>query len=443
MASPPTSPAPQSRLASLDQFRGYTVAGMFLVTYLGYFLACPFVLRHHNTYCSYADTIMPQFFFAVGFAMRLSFERRVQRQGLAKAYWHMAVRLFGLALIAIFISHQGRPELPAGKPFDWSTIKSMSWLELLDHPVKHDWFQTLMHIAVTSLWILPVLRLAPVWRVLYMVVSAGIHLVLSDAFYFYWVNGAAPGSGAVTLLTGIDGGPLGFLTWTIPTMVGTLACDVMLSSKSGPGKFTRVFGWGVVLMAIGWVLSCGTRWYDVPQEMRPLEEHRQFARNPVLPAMGTLESWWNEELKSGNWSRVLAEPPFVPPPHSAEQPKAGSKEKRPVDESYYYRKWNYWMMSQRSGTISYLTFGAGLSLVIYALFFVLSDVGGLRIGVFRTLGSNALIGYILHDFTGEAVKKFVPDDVPANVMWISFAVFFFVTWLFIRSLEKQKIYIKL
>jgi hypothetical protein len=37
----------------------------------------------------------------------------------------------------------------------------------------------------------------------------------------------------------------------------------------------------------------------------------------------------------------------------------------------------------------------------------------------------------------------VPEDSPPTAMWIGFAVFFFVTWLFLRSLEKQKIYIKL
>ena len=65
-----------NRIASLDQFRGYTVAGMFLVNFVGSFAVTPLILKHHNTYCSYADTIMPQFFFAVGFAFRLTFGRR-------------------------------------------------------------------------------------------------------------------------------------------------------------------------------------------------------------------------------------------------------------------------------------------------------------------------------------------------------------------------------
>ena len=66
-----------------------------------------------------------------------------------------------------------------------------------------------------------------------------------------------------------------------------------------------------------------------------------------------------------------------------------------------------------------MTFGAGLSLVIYGLFYALSDMGGLKIGVFRTLGVNALIGYILHDMTGDAVKRFLPKDSPPIAMWVA------------------------
>jgi predicted acyltransferase len=69
------------RIVSLDQFRGYTVAGMLLVNFIGGFTAVPAIFKHHNTYCSYADTIMPQFFFAVGFAYRLTFLRRAQADG--------------------------------------------------------------------------------------------------------------------------------------------------------------------------------------------------------------------------------------------------------------------------------------------------------------------------------------------------------------------------
>ena len=89
MSSATTSPAPlptSDRIVSLDQFRGYTVVGMLLVNFVGGFAACPKFLSHSHDYISYADTIMPQFLFAVGFAFRLTFGRREQFQGISTAY---------------------------------------------------------------------------------------------------------------------------------------------------------------------------------------------------------------------------------------------------------------------------------------------------------------------------------------------------------------------
>src|SRR5215212_9437339 len=87
MEPPAARPAPAEsrRIASLDQFRGYTVVGMLVVNFLAGYQAVPALLKHHNTYCSYADTIMPQFFFAVGFAYRLTFLRRLERHGVLAA----------------------------------------------------------------------------------------------------------------------------------------------------------------------------------------------------------------------------------------------------------------------------------------------------------------------------------------------------------------------
>ena len=94
---------PGERLVSLDQFRGYTVAGMFVVNWLGGFAVTPEILKHHQTWCSYADTIMPQFFVAVGFAYRLTFLRRMQASGLAEACRSAVWRNLGLLLLAAVI----------------------------------------------------------------------------------------------------------------------------------------------------------------------------------------------------------------------------------------------------------------------------------------------------------------------------------------------------
>jgi len=99
------APAAAGRIDSLDQFRGYTVVGMLLVNFLRSYDAVPAVLKHHNTYCSYADTIMPQFFFAVGFAYRLTFLRRVERLGFGPAAAAVVRRNLGLVLVGFVLYH--------------------------------------------------------------------------------------------------------------------------------------------------------------------------------------------------------------------------------------------------------------------------------------------------------------------------------------------------
>ncbi|MGD9720382.1 MAG: hypothetical protein AB7O59_06880 [Pirellulales bacterium] len=422
-----------TRIASLDQFRGYTVAGMFLVNFLGAYAATPLLLKHHNTFCSYADTIMPQFFFAVGFAFRLTFGRRAQSEGLAAAYVHVVRRLLGLALVAIvvydvpqvartwtqFVAHGG-----------WEAFRTA-----ISASVK-TWFQTLMHIAVTSLWITPVIRSSALVRIAYMVASAALHLALSHWFYYEWVQ-----------TRGIDGGVLGFLIWTIPTILGTLACDAVVAVDGRP-RVAKVFVWGAVLMAAGWLLSCGTTLYDIGDANvaetpapaatndaatadRPAQPAatnqaetaavadsdpgKEWAVDPVIPSAARIES---HVLR-------LAEPPFVPPPPPQ------------------LREENYWMMSQRGGTLSYHVFAGGLSLALYAVFYIICDVWGWQLAMFRTFGVNALAGYVLHGMVDGAVSSYVPRDSPGWYVTAAFCVFFGITWLFLRHLEKSGIYLKL
>jgi hypothetical protein len=392
-----------ARIASLDQFRGYTVAGMFLVNFLGGFAACPRILKHTHDYCSYADTIMPQFLFAVGFAFRLTFERRVQREGATAAYLRAIRRIPGLAAVAFAVYVL----LPA----------IISWPKILDRPPaelvysiwKRDWCQTLLHIAITSLWILPVIRSSAVVRIAFAVASAALHVGLSAWFNFEWVN---------TPPNGIDGGPLGFLTWTIPAIAGTLACDVVTAAhlRSPVGSMLKC---GAGLMLAGWIMSCGTRLYDVPPSTEPFAfaPESKLSPTPVFPPR---ETWEGRDL-----STLLAEPPFVPPP----------------DENH--RKWNYWMMSQRAGSLSYLTFSAGFSMAVFALFYVACDVLGWRSSLLQTLGVNALAGYILHDFVGDFVKPFAQRDCSSPTMWLAFVVYFTATWAILKVMERRGIFLRM
>src|ERR1051326_5728779 len=93
------------RIVSMDQFRGYTGAGMFVVNFLGGYAAIHEVMKHHNghPYFSYADTIMPSFMFAAGFSYRLTALRRLAQLGPAATYRRFLVRSLGLVLVSLIM----------------------------------------------------------------------------------------------------------------------------------------------------------------------------------------------------------------------------------------------------------------------------------------------------------------------------------------------------
>lgn len=359
------------RIDSLDQFRGYTVAGMFLVNFVGSFAAVKATLPalcHHHTYFSYADTIMPQFFVAVGFAYRLTFLKRRETRGPRAAYGHAVRRGLALILLGLIVHHlDGRYET-------WARLEELGFRGFVRESFQRNFFQTLTHIGVTTFWVLPVIAARPAVRIVFAVGSGALFHLLSERGYYEWVMGRP----------GIDGGPLGFLTWTIPLIVGTLAYDATAGRRKPP--VGGLLAGAVVLMLVGYGLSC------------------------LHPPMDT-----------GGVALRLVEPPFVPP-------------SEPV---------TIWTMSQRAGSVSYLTFGAGFSLVVYVMFILACDLGRIRFGLFRTLGTNALIGYILHDLVNDAVKPFVPKDSPLWYVLAGFGVSFGICYLVLRYLEKQRLYLKL
>ncbi len=359
------------RIVSLDQFRGYTVLGMFIVDFLGGFSITPALLKHKNTFCSYADTIMPHFFFAVGLAFRLTWLRRVASHdtaGMSRRFLRRNARLilFGIVLYLgpSVVRAMTRSEPP-------------SVFDFLTNAFQGDLFQTLVHIGVTAIWILPVIGARPGVRLGWACGSAGVHLLLSHWFYYGWVNRVG----------GIDGGPLGFLTWTIPMIAGTLAYD-LVARQPEPGKVVRpLLGYGVAVMALGYALSC---------------------LNLVTPpnsAQGGLASW-------------LLEPPFVPPT-------------RPV---------NLWTMNQRAGSVSYLMFGAGLSLALYALFVRGCDVRRLQLGILRTLGSNPLAGYVIHIVIGWAFSAAMSRRAPWEVVLPSLLLYLALCYACVRLMEKKGLF---
>ena len=427
-------PPARPRLESLDQFRGYAVASMVVVNFLGAFAVTPRVLRHTNDYCSYADTVMPHFLFAVGFALAIVWGRTATSgaDSQRRTQWRLVRRSLTLAAVAFLLY------------FPWGTnnltkqvFEPSFWFSVF----KRDWFQTLTHIAATTLWMLPMLRWGLVGRSVWLATSALLHACLSEEFYFHWVH-ASPG--------GIDGGPLGFLTWLIPASMGLWAGEAMQrldpralealplasAKKTLRAKCLLV---ACVLMLLGYSMSCFTRHFD--RNDRGIESSQKLAESPVLGLgfptdsenndsgnndSGNNDSGTPHASSSGAWQHFLAEPPFVPPP------------------SYPKRAWNYWMMSQKAGALSYQIFAGGLSLLVFLIFDWASERFRSRWNPLTTLGRNAIACYIAHGFLIDAISSgWLQKTSPESHVLLGLFLVLSATFGLAKFLEWRSIFLRL
>src|SRR5436309_5476504 len=282
------SPAASSRIISLDQYRGYTVAGMILVNYLGGFAVTPAVFEHHNTYFSYADTIMPGFHFAVGFALRLVLLKRIATQGRGRAYFSIVRRGLGLILLSTvleFATSRGRFK-------DWSNLMGTGVWGALAGPLKCEFWETLAIIGVTSIWVLPVIAGSIRLRVAFLVLCTALHVLLCHLFYFDFMYARPNWFDSIwgaTNVKGLDGGPFGVLAWTVPQLIGSFAYDC-LTRRQTRSAFIRLLLWSIALMILGYGLSCLSLLYLRTQPPSTHEGDIQVAESPVVPPVGWAES---------------------------------------------------------------------------------------------------------------------------------------------------------
>ncbi len=168
----------------MDQFRGYTVAGMFVVNFVGGLAAMPAILKHHDIYFSYADTIMPSFMFAAGISYRLAILRRLTQIGPARTYTHFLIRSLGLVLVSLVMYAQ---EDFAVK--HWADLLGSGWLSLVAGILKANLWETVAVIGVTQMFLMPVIARSTRVLALALVACMVVHLMISQSFNFFFVYG--------------------------------------------------------------------------------------------------------------------------------------------------------------------------------------------------------------------------------------------------------------
>jgi len=400
---------PARRIVSVDQFRGYTVAGMFLVNFLGELAVTHQVLKHNNTHFSYADSIMPSFFFICGFSFRYTFLRRIGELGWSRCAGRIVKRSLALILVSVMV--YGFNELIS----TWKGVSPKSAGEFLAVLLKANLWEVLALIGAVQLLLLPVVAATARVRVAALVLFGVLHILLSWSFNYDFVYGRPnwmdPLWGTVEKRAW-DGGFFGLISWAEVMLAGTLAHDVVVS-RSPQAACRRLFAWGAALMISAYALSCLATLYG-PSDGSPKDK---MAVSPVVPPFAN--------VRARSWASLLAAPPFLPPPPPDVQPS------------------NYWMMDKRVVTQPFVLFSTGFAAALFGLFVVACDAWGWQLGLFRTFGQNPLAAYIIHHFVAHSILGVVPRDSPLWWALTGLAVFFGITWIFVRSLEKHGLYLRL
>jgi predicted acyltransferase len=82
---------------------------MVIVNFVGSFKCTPRLLKHTNDYCSYADTVMPHFLFAVGFALQIVWNRETTKGNSGESIaassfgYRIAIRCLRLMVLAFLV----------------------------------------------------------------------------------------------------------------------------------------------------------------------------------------------------------------------------------------------------------------------------------------------------------------------------------------------------
>jgi predicted acyltransferase len=411
---------PKPRFESMDQFRGLTILLMFAVHYSGsnWGINTRPVLGYNHYYLSVGDLAFPWFQFAAGFALRLSLLRRLETHGSWAAYRRTVRRCLLLVLVGDLPALLGGWHVSRWGPEQGTDLNAQ-----IATYAKFDGWTILAIIGVTSLWVLPVIGKSVRVRIGFLLGGLALHALATQSLYMDFMNGRPNPVDAFLGTVGVhghEGGPLGFLGWAVPQIAGSFVYDLIVRDRSGRTSRQLLIAC-IALVAMGYGLSCLSSLYPVAQGPQAIAylypETEQRTESPVLPRF--------TDRSAAEMRANFREPPFVPPP---------------VER---IRVWNYWMLSRRLATPTFVVATTGFGLLLYALLVAVCDAGGFQLGLLRTFGENPLIAYLLDGLMGGVSEALIPDANGLPWALAESGLLFLLTYVPIRLLEWRRIYLRL
>ncbi|MEJ7861130.1 MAG: DUF5009 domain-containing protein [Pyrinomonadaceae bacterium] len=243
--------AGQSRLVSLDVFRGMTIAGMVLVNNPGTWSAIYPPLKHAEWHgITPTDYIFPFFLFIVGVAIPLALGRRVEQGGITKEVYLKIFRRTALIfLLGLFLA--------AFPYFDFSTLRIPGVLQRIAICylitslifIRTDWKQqTIIGIGLLILY----------WALMTLIAVPNCDATTIDdkaCNLAAYVDRTIFGENHIWRSAKVFD-PEGILS-TIPAVVttisGVLTGTWLKSKRDNLEKVAGMFFFGIVLTVTGWI----------------------------------------------------------------------------------------------------------------------------------------------------------------------------------------------
>jgi predicted acyltransferase len=201
-----------SRLAAIDQFRGFAIFLMVLADFLGDVERAPAWLKHApDVGYTIIDLIAPMFIFAIGITFGISFRRRLARDGAWRTYEHFVTRNLALIGLGALLTMGGNLTGIYKSNVPWGLLQA---------------------IGAAGLLTLPVIRLRAGWRWAIGLAFLAIYQFMLDRFWLDQVS------------TAVHNGPWGALSWGALLIMATALADLFFDEAKG----RRAYPWVALLV---------------------------------------------------------------------------------------------------------------------------------------------------------------------------------------------------